>query len=99
MVLGGIGGGERGAGLVLDDRGGLWGWGMGRATKFGESGAEGGRTEMFRLRKGGKDRLEMGRITYGGVRGDDAVVASETEVLLYDLRVLAISSLLFNPCR
>ena len=51
---------------------------------------KGGRVEMFELRKGvGKG--EMARVVYGGMRGEDAVVAREDCVLIYDLRVRSFS--------
>lgn len=85
--------GEVGAGMAADVDGGLWGWGLGvrGSGRIGHGDWQGGRPEMFRLRRG-KKKGEAGysgfvRVAYGGSRGSDAIVALEDEVLLYDLRV------------
>lgn len=70
--------------MVVDRLGGLWGWGLGQGW------GGGGKPEMFRLRRKVKDRDYAGivKVVYGsGGKGNDAVVAFENKVLLYDLRV------------
>lgn len=91
VVLGGVGGGDRGSGMLADIDGGLWGWGIGLrgSGRVGDVDWTGEKPEMFRLRKGRKGEGYRGRVRigYGGARGLDAVVALDDEVLLYDLRV------------
>lgn len=87
-----------GAGLVVDTDGALFGWGLGvrGSGRIGDKDWAGGQPEMFRLRRGRKKGVGgysgMARVQCGGVRGTDAVVAVEDEVLLYDLRVRSFMS-------
>lgn len=82
-----------GAGLVVDTDGALFGWGLDArgSGRVGDRDWRGAQPEMFRLRAGRKKGeggcSGMARVQCGGVRGTDAVVAVEDEVLLYDLRV------------
>jgi hypothetical protein len=86
-----------GAGLVVDTEGALFGFGLDQdgSARLGRSAAWGGsQPQMYRLRKrkrkkgvGGGETSGMARVAWGGMRGADAVVAVEDEVLLYDLRV------------
>ncbi|GAA5853097.1 hypothetical protein JCM9279_000856 [Rhodotorula babjevae] len=92
-----------GAGLVVDTDGGLFGWGLGArgSGRVGDRDWRGAQPEMFRLR-GGRKKGEggysgMARVQCGGVRGTDAVVAVEDEVLLYDLRSPRASVQLVDP--
>jgi hypothetical protein len=89
IALGGINSGDEGSGMVLDESGNLWGFGLGLSAsgRMGHGEWDGKEVEMFRIRKGGGGRNGMGRVKMGGLRGLDAVVACEREVLLYDLRV------------
>ncbi|GAA5894185.1 hypothetical protein JCM8208_002371 [Rhodotorula glutinis] len=92
-----------GGGLVVDTTGALFGWGLGDrgSGRVGDRDWGGAQPEMFRLR-GGRKTGEAGysgmaRVECGGVRGTDAVVAVEDEVLLYDLRSPKASVQLVDP--
>lgn len=95
VALGGYTPYDRGPGsaLVVDTEGSLFGWGLGArgSDRIGDPDWKGGRPEVFRLRRGRKkgigDYSGMARVVWGGARGNDAVVALEDELLLYDLRV------------
>ncbi|KAJ8295486.1 hypothetical protein OF846_001711 [Rhodotorula toruloides] len=84
--------GGPGSGLVVDTEGSLFGWGLGvrGSGRIGDTDWNGGRPEVFHLRRGRKkgigDYSGMARVEWGGARGSDAVVALQDEVLLYDLR-------------
>ncbi|GAA5931247.1 hypothetical protein JCM3775_004974 [Rhodotorula graminis] len=92
-----------GAGLVVDTTGALFGWGLGArgSGRIGDRDWRGAQPDMFRLR-GGRKKGEGGysglaRVQCGGVRGTDAVVAVEDEMLLYDLRSPRASLQLVDP--
>lgn len=93
VSIGGLnGGGERGSGLLIDDQGGLFGWGIGsRGTgRIGHQEWNRKTPEMFELRrarKRDKDYSGFARVEFTGARGLDAMVGFDDEVLVYDLRV------------
>lgn len=96
-ALGGIakGYGQPGSGLVVDTQGALFGCGLdgNGSSRLGHPAWGGTQPQMYRLRKrrrkkiAGGETSGMARVAWGGMRGVDAVVAVEDEVLLYDLRV------------
>lgn len=87
VALGGVYGGQRGSGLIVDEYGSLFGFGL-----SGDAWSA-GRPEMFRLRKSRRAAGGSAHVTWGGSRGLDAVVGFDDEVLVYDLRVRPPSSL------
>ncbi|GAA5978523.1 hypothetical protein JCM10908_004388 [Rhodotorula pacifica] len=95
FALGGIaaGYGQPGSGLVVDTEGAVFGFGLdqGGSSRVGHPNWSGFQPQMFRLRrkrqkKGAGELSGMVRVGWGGMRGEDAVVALEDEVLLYDSR-------------
>ncbi|KAI5476513.1 protein of RNA polymerase I-specific transcription initiation factor RRN6-like family [Pseudohyphozyma bogoriensis] len=100
VVLGGINGGDPGAGMIVDTAGNLYGWGLGLrgSGRVGDEDWDKGRMEMFRLRRGKSEEGGSGfaRVRYGGTRGMDAVVAKEKEVVLFDLRSPKATSTLLD---
>ena len=86
---------QPGAGLVVDTEGALFGFGLDEncSSRLGHPAWGGFQPQMYRLRKrrrkkgAGGETSGMARLAWGGMRGADAVVAVEDEVLLYDLRV------------
>ncbi|GAA5862252.1 hypothetical protein JCM3774_004838 [Rhodotorula dairenensis] len=95
-ALGGVaaGYGPVGSGLVVDTDGALFGFGLdgNGSSRAGEQAWSGRQPQMFRLRRRRRTRgvagetSAMARVTWAGLRGTDAAVALEDEVLLYDLR-------------
>lgn len=92
IALGGIQGGIRGSGLLVDVQGSLFGFGLSEDS-FGRVGGEcytGTKPEMFRLRSARRSDSSysgFARVVWGGSRGMDAVVGFEDEVLVFDIRV------------
>lgn len=95
FTLGGAaeGYGAAGSGLVVDTEGSLFGWGLGQGDsgRLARPGWQGEQIELFRLRKGTKKSVAgysgFVRVSFGGAHGHDAIIATEDEVTLHDLRV------------
>lgn len=92
MALGGIGSGLIGSGLLVDVQGGLYGFGLerdGSSKRWPKS-----KPNIFSLRSGYRTNRDYGgyaSVIWGGLRGMDAVVGLEDEVLVFDLRVCSTS--------